>query len=139
MVEPSNHPSDPVRVRVPRENWEVSRSGGNRRRDRGEQLPRTDVLQDLIAKLKERDSEALAEAVAKADRRGEEIAELRERLGRLETERDWLNQRLRETEGERNSLSQKLEISQGEVAAWRDGGPIARAVRAFFYRRVPGP
>lgn len=137
-AEPSNHPSDPVRVRVPIEDWELPGSGGNRRSVRGEQEARTDAtLQSLIAKL-ERDSGLLAEAQTKADLRAEEIAQLRERLGRLETERSWLDQRFRETKEERHELAQRLENAQEELAAWRDGGPVARAVRAFLYRRTSG-
>lgn len=71
-----------------------------------------------------------------ADRRLAELAEARERIGRAEGERDRADQRVREMVEERDQAAHQVEAVRAELATWREGGPIARALRAFLYRRL---
>lgn len=102
-------------------------------------------LQPLVARL-EADREAITaelasvyreaqEAREAADRRAVELAEVRERAGRAEAERDRADQRMREMTAERDQAAHQVETVRAELALWREGGPIARAVRAFLYRK----
>ena len=159
-AEPQNHPADPLRIRVPREAWE----GAARARQRGLSLrserraareapsparvgeahaahePRalTSEIPALISQLTAahstlregiaRAEAAAAEARALADQRAGELAEVRERLGRTEGEVLALRS---QAAAERD----RAEALQAELTAWRTGGPVARAVRAFLHRR----
>jgi chromosome segregation ATPase len=102
-------------------------------------------LQALVARL-EADRQAMAaevtvarqeaqEARQIADRRAMELAEVRERAGRAEAEGEAADRRARELAVERDQAVHQVEAVREELAAWRMGGPIARAVRAFLYRR----
>jgi hypothetical protein len=145
-TEPGNHPFDTVRVRVPRAVWEAAkgdRTGGNRSAsDIPTDPPMTQQLAALLDRLAERDQAELREARELAERRGAELAELRERVGRAEAERDRADQRAKEMEADRDQA--RVDRDQAELRAreverelahWAIGGPIARAVRAFLYRR----
>jgi uncharacterized coiled-coil protein SlyX len=77
------------------------------------------------------------EARQTADRRAVELAEVRERAGRAEGEREAADRRARELAAERDQAAHQVGIMRTELATWRQGGPIARAVRAFLYRRAP--
>jgi DNA repair exonuclease SbcCD nuclease subunit len=141
---PGNHPRDPVRVQVPREAWDTANPTLREAHPLSDPPPEplAERLTTLLARLEERETVALREAQALAERRGEEIAELRERLGRAEAERDRTDQWVAAAEAERDraqaeraEAQRKAEETQAELAAWAAGGPMARAFRAFLYRR----
>jgi flagellar biosynthesis GTPase FlhF len=144
-TEPGNHPRDPVRVMVPREAWDAappSQREANNPQAEPHQAALSERLSALLSRLEERKAVALKEARALAEKRGEEIAELRERVGRAEAERDRADQHAAAAEAERDraqaeraEAQRKAEETQAELAAWAAGGPIARAFRAFLYRR----
>ena len=146
-TEPGNHPRDPVRVRVPRAAWDVTNPVRQEPRPDHEphsEPPAVKLLTALLARLGERDEAALREARELAEKRGAEIGELRERVGRAEAERDRADQRAASAEAERDraqteraEAQRKAEEAQAELATWAAGGPIARAFRAFLYRRWP--
>lgn len=149
LTEPGNHPRDPVRVRVPREAWNAANPVHREPEPHPDppsqppsEPPLFGRLTALLARLEEREAEALREARALAERRGEELAELRERVGRAEAERDRADQRAAAAEAERDKAQaeraeaqRKTEETQAELTAWAAGGPIARAFRAFLYRQ----
>lgn len=136
-TEPGNHPRDPVRVRVPRKAWDatnrVQREPHSLPEPRSEP-PVAEMLTTLLTRLEEREAAALREARELAERRSEEIADLRERVGRSEAERDQADQRATTAEAEKVDAQRKAEAAQAELAAWAAGGPVARAIRAFFYQ-----
>lgn len=146
-AEHGNHPRDPVRVRVPRKAWNAANPTQREPLHPPEphsEPPAVHLLTALLARLEERDEAALCEARELAEKRGAEIAELRERVGRAEAERDRADQRAAAAEAERDraqteraEAQRKAGEAQAELAAWAAGGPIARAVRAFLYRRWP--
>jgi hypothetical protein len=159
-AEPQNHPADPLRIRVPREAWE----GAARARERGLSLrserraareapsparvgeayaayePRalTSEITALISQLTAahsilregiaRAEAAAAEARALADQRAGKLAEAREQLGRTEGE-------VLALRSQAAADRDRAEALQAELTAWRTGGPVARAVRAFLHRR----
>jgi hypothetical protein len=159
-AELQNHPADPLRIRVPREAWEGATQGQERglprRSERGTartpssparageahaahgsraltcEIPALiDQLAAVHSTLREgiaRTEAVAAEARALADQRAGELAEVRERLGRTEGEVLALRS---QTAAERD----RAEALQAELTAWRAGGPLARAVRAFLHRR----
>ena len=69
----------------------------------------------------------LHQARALADQRAGALAEVREQLGRTEGEVLALRS---QAAAERD----RTEALQAELTAWRTGGPVARAVRAFLHR-----
>jgi chromosome segregation ATPase len=95
------------------------------------------------------------EARQMADGRAVELADTRERAGRAEGEAEGLRAALRTAEAQTASLQadvarerataqallqaeaaerQVAEEARAELAAWRQGGPLTRALRAFFRR-----
>ena len=64
----------------------------------------------------------------KAEQRVAELAELRERAARAEGESGALREQIRV---ERD----RAEAVRAELEDWTAGGPLARALRAFLYRR----
>jgi flagellar biosynthesis/type III secretory pathway protein FliH len=68
---------------------------------------------------------AAAERVQVAEAHGRELAELRERVGRAEAEKDAVIREAAATKAQ----------AEAELAAWSEGGPIARAMRALMWRR----
>jgi chromosome segregation ATPase len=103
-------------------------------------------LQPLVARLEADRASVVAELSAAyaegqearqlADRRAVELAEVRERAGRAEAEREAADRRAREMATERDQAAHQVEAVRAELAGWREGGPIARAWRAFLYRKV---
>jgi hypothetical protein len=69
-------------------------------------------LERLEALSRERGRADAAQSLA--DRRAEEVAEARERAARAEAEKA---------------------AAEADLRAWTEGGPLARAVRALFWRR----
>jgi hypothetical protein len=49
---------------------------------------------------------------------------------------DRADQRAAELARERDQVMHQVEAGRSELAAWREGGPLARAIRAFLYQRV---
>jgi chromosome segregation ATPase len=111
-----------------------------------EKLARQEALQPLVERLQaDRDAvtaelasvyQEAQEARALANGRAVELAEVRERAGRAEGERDRADQRAAELMRERDQVMHQVESGRSELAAWREGGPLARAIRAFLYRRA---
>jgi DNA repair exonuclease SbcCD ATPase subunit len=116
---------------------------GNRLSDLREALARreaeVEALRGLVARL-EADKATMAaeaqEARQTADKRAVELAEVRERAGRAEAEREAADRRAQELSAQRDQAAHQVEAVRAELAVWREGGPIARAVRAFLYRKL---
>jgi hypothetical protein len=142
--EPPNHPLDTIRVRVPREAWDAASPARSARAKPVASAERVAAvkpdpiaeLRAIMARVEETQAEALREAQALADRRGDDLAALRERLGRAEAERDLAEQRARDVAADRDLVAQQLEAIRAELVAWRGEGPFSRAIRAFFWKRA---
>ena len=77
-----------------------------------------------------------------AERRGEELAGQRERAGRAEGEAAWLAEAVAREQGraeaERKARAEaeaERDAARAELEGWMAGGPFARALRVFLYRK----
>jgi hypothetical protein len=134
------------RVRLTSADLEAIQQAGQRNSTLAQPEPTLDnvgtielnVLATAVETLRERAerAEARAEAAqALADRRGEELAELRERAGRAEGEAAALREQAKAAEARLRGSEEARIAAEAELADWSAGGPLARAWRAFLYRR----
>lgn len=93
----------------------------------------------IAAAKAEGEAAALRDALGRAEAVAAVMPELRERLGRAEGGSGILREQLK---AERNrSVTQMREVeaardaAKSELEEWTAGGPLARAMRAFLYRR----
>ena len=124
--EPQNHPADPLRIRVPRDVW----NAGSRdnavpvphlpRNPRNPPSPIPDLKDEIGGIIKgfetalETVRQQQAALQGQMDRERERADQERQRADRLERERD---------------------TAREELEYWTAGGPLARALRVFLYRR----
>jgi hypothetical protein len=158
-AEPQNHPADPVRVRVPQEAWEgapLSRERAARARMRGAPLgvsegegaqpPSWPDEPPSLIKALEGEAAILREALARererADRAEERAGAERARADTAEREREAARIAEAAAAGEGRALRERAEraeaereTARAELEAWMAGGPLARAMRALFFRR----
>jgi chromosome segregation ATPase len=102
-------------------------------------LDRLDTLEaareeDRAALSAEREARA-AEVRELVERHGREVGELRERVGRAEGEAATLKGSVQAGVERAGRLEQERDQARSELDSWTAGGPIARAWRAFAWRR----
>ncbi len=118
-AEPQNHPADPLRIRVPRDAWNVGSRGNvatlpQPGRNPQNPPPPTPGLKDEIGGIIRGFETALETLRQQQGALEEQLKRERERADRLERDRD---------------------AARAELEDWAAGGPLARALRAFLYRR----